>query len=361
MTKLNICGYSKAQLIALMESKGEKPFRAKQLFHWLYCRGETDFDKMTTLSKDFRRLLQENCVVKRPEIVVEQTAKDGTRKWLLRLDDGLEIETVFIPEEDRGALCISSQVGCNMACNFCHTGTMRVIRNLTAAEIVGQILIARDSYKEWPSPNDGNRMISNVVVMGMGEPLENYDAICAALKTVMDEEGIAISKRRITLSTCGIVPKIKQCGQDLGVNLAISLHAPSDELRNQIMPINYKYSLAELMQACREYPAANNARRITFEYIMLKDINDSEEHARQLVALTKNIPAKFNLIPFNPWAGSIYEPSSRNQQRRFAKILNDAGLSAPIRVTRGQDIDAACGQLKTAHAKKNLTKKDPES
>ncbi len=352
MTKINICGYTKPQLIGLMANLGQKAFRAKQLFHWLYCRGETNFDEMTTLSKDFRKILWENFTVKRPEIVAEQTAADGTRKWLLRLDDGLEVETVFIPEEDRGALCISSQVGCNMGCRFCHTGTMRVVRNLTSSEIVSQILIARDSYKEWPTPNDGTRMISNIVVMGMGEPLENYDAVCEALKTVMDEEGIAISKRRITLSTCGIVPKIKQCGEDLGVNLAISLHAPNDELRNQIMPINYKYSLAELMQACREYPAANNARRITFEYIMIKDINDKAEHAHELVALTKGIPAKFNLIPFNPWEGNFYEPSSRNQQRRFAKILNDAGLSAPIRVTRGQDIDAACGQLKTQYNKK---------
>lgn len=330
-----------------MVELGQKPFRAKQLFNWLYCHGETDFDKMTSLAKDFRKILSENFVISRPQIIEEQNSSDGTRKWLLRMDDGLEVEAVFIPEEDRGALCISSQVGCNMACRFCHTGTMRVVRNLTSAEIVSQILVARDSYKEWPTPNDGNRMISNIVVMGMGEPLENYEAVATALKTVMDEEGIAISKRRITLSTCGIVPKIKQCGQELGVNLAISLHAPNDELRNQIMPINYKYNLAELMQACREYPAANNARRITFEYIMLKDINDKAEHAHELVALTKGIAAKFNLIPFNPWPGSLYEPSSRNQQRRFAQILNDAGLSAPIRVTRGQDIDAACGQLKT--------------
>ncbi len=351
MTRINICGYSKQQLIELMAGLNQKPFRAKQLFHWLYCRGETDFDKMTTLSKDFRKLLSENFVVTRPKVIEEQTAKDGTRKWLLRMDDGLDVETVFIPEEDRGALCISSQIGCNMACRFCHTGTMKVVRNLTSAEIIGQILVARDSYKEWPSPNDGNRMISNIVVMGMGEPLENYKAICVALKTVMHEEGIAISKRRITLSTCGIVPKIRQCGEDLGVNLAISLHAPTDELRNQIMPINYKYSLKELMAACKDYPATNNARRITFEYIMLKDINDKAEHAYALIELTKNIPAKFNLIPFNPWEGSLFEPSSRNQQHRFAKILNDAGLSAPIRVTRGQDIDAACGQLKTKYTK----------
>ncbi len=353
MIKTNICGYSKQQLIALMEGLNEKPFRAKQLFHWLYCRGETDFDKMTTLSKEFRQLLAQHFIVRRPEILAEQKAKDGTCKWLLRMEDGLEVETVFIPEEDRGALCISSQVGCNMACRFCHTGTMKLARNLTSAEIVSQILVARDAYNEWLTPNDGKRMISNIVVMGMGEPLENYAAVSTALKTVMDEEGIAISKRRITLSTCGIVPKIEECGKDLGVNLAISLHAPNDELRNQIMPINYKYNLKELMEACRNYPAANNARRITFEYIMLKDINDKAEHAHELVKLTKGIPAKFNLIPFNPWEGSAYEPSSRNQQRRFAQILNDAGLSAPIRVTRGQDIDAACGQLKTQHKKDN--------
>ncbi|MFV0430650.1 MAG: 23S rRNA (adenine(2503)-C(2))-methyltransferase RlmN, partial [Alphaproteobacteria bacterium] len=285
------------------------------------------------------------------ESVEMQTSADNTRKWLLRFADGAEAEMVFIPEEDRGALCISCQVGCNMACSFCHTGTMKVARNLTAAEIIGQLLIARDSYDEWPSPNDGTRMISNIVMMGMGEPLENYEEVKKALLTIMDEEGISISKRRITLSTCGIVPKIKQCGEDLGVNLAISLHAPNDELRSQIMPINYKYSLKELMQACRDYPAANNARRITFEYIMLKDLNDTPEHAKELILLTKGIPAKFNLIPFNPWEGSFYEPSSRNAQRRFAQILNDAGLSAPIRVTRGQDIDAACGQLKSKSQK----------
>ncbi|MFV0321425.1 MAG: 23S rRNA (adenine(2503)-C(2))-methyltransferase RlmN [Alphaproteobacteria bacterium] len=352
MTKTNICGYTRTELKELMTSLNQKPFRAKQLFHWMYNQGETDFDKMTSLSKDFRTLLAENFVIERPEIVEMQTSADGTRKWLLRYADGVEAETVFIPEEDRGALCVSSQVGCNMACTFCHTGTMKVVRNLTAAEIISQVLIARDSYGEWPSPNDGTRMISNIVMMGMGEPLENYDEVKKALLTIMDEEGISLSKRRITLSTCGIVPEIKRCGEELGVNLAISLHATNDALRSQIMPINYKYSLNELMEACRTYPAANNARRITFEYIMLKDMNDSPAHARELVKLTKGVHAKFNLIPFNPWAGSFYEPSSRNAQRKFAQILNDAGLSAPIRVTRGQDIDAACGQLKTESTKR---------
>ncbi len=343
--KINICGYSRAELLALVASLGEKPFRAKQLFHQLYHRGASDFASMTNLSKDFRQKLANHYIIKRPEIITIQQADDGTRKWLLRLDDANQVEMVFIPEQDRGALCISTQVGCNMGCTFCHTGTMRTIRNLTHKEIIAQVLIARDSYDEWPSPNDGNRLISNIVVMGMGEPLDNYENTKIALETIMDAEGIAISKRRITLSTCGIVPKIHQCGKELGVNLAISLHAPNDPLRNQIMPINYKYSLKELMQACKDYPAANNARRITFEYIMIDGLNDRPEHAKELLQLIKGVHAKFNLIPFNPWQGSVFRPSSRNAQFRFAKILNDAGYSAPIRVTRGDDIDAACGQL----------------
>ncbi len=347
--KINICGYARADLLALVAALGEKPFRAKQLFHQLYYRGASDFAHMTNFSKDFRQKLTDHYIIKRPEIITMQQASDGTRKWLLKLDDGNQVEMVFIPEEDRGALCISTQVGCNMGCKFCHTGTMRTIRNLTYQEIISQILIARDSYNEWPSPNDGNRLISNIVVMGMGEPLDNYDNTKIALETIMDPEGIAISKRRITLSTCGIIPKIHQCGKELGVNLAISLHAPNEELRNQIMPINYKYPLADLIQACKDYPAANNARRITFEYIMINGLNDKPEHARELLQLIKGVHAKFNLIPFNPWEGSVYQPSSRNAQFRFAKILNDAGYSAPIRVTRGDDIDAACGQLNTKY------------
>lgn len=347
--KINICGSSRAELLALVTSLGEKPFRAKQLFHQLYNRGASNFTEMSNLSKEFREKLAAHCIIKRPEIVAMQQAEDGTCKWLLKFDDGNQVEMVFIPEEDRGALCISTQVGCNMGCKFCHTGTMRVIRNLTHQEIIAQILIARDCYDEWPSPNDGNRLISNIVVMGMGEPLDNYDNTKIALETIMDAEGIAISKRRITLSTCGIIPKIHQCGEELGVNLAISLHAPNDALRSEIMPINYKYSLKELIQACKDYPAANNARRITFEYIMIDGLNDQPEHARELITLIKGVHAKFNLIPFNPWEGSVYRPSSRNAQFRFARILNDAGYSAPIRVTRGEDIDAACGQLNTKY------------
>ncbi len=295
--KINICGYSRNELLQLTVDLGEKPFRAKQLFHQLYNRGAISFNEMSNLSKEFRQKLAETCEIKRPEIVALQESSDNTRKWLLKMDDGQMVEMVFIPEEDRGALCISTQVGCNMGCKFCHTGTMRVVRNLTHREIIAQILIARDSYGEWPSPNDGNRLISNIVVMGMGEPLDNYDNTKLALQTVMDAEGIAISKRRITLSTCGIVPKMHQCGEELGVNLAVSLHAPNEELRNQIMPINYKYSLQSVMDACRNYPAANNARRITFEYIMINGLNDTAEHARELVQLVDGIHAKLTLFP----------------------------------------------------------------
>ena len=342
----NLVGLSRDELKAEMAAIGEKPFRAKQLWHWIYHQGVTDFAEMTTLAKPLRTKLAETFVVWRPEVVREQTSSDGTRKWLLKLEDGNEVETVFIPEEDRGAVCVSTQVGCTLNCRFCHTGTQPLVRNLSAAEILGQYMVARDSYGEWPSPTD-ERLLSNIVVMGMGEPFYNYDEVAKALKIVMDPEGIAISKRRITLSTSGVVPLMERCGEELGIKLAISLHAPTDEVRNKIMPINKKYPLAELMAACRAYPGASNAKRITFEYILLDGINDSPEDARALAKLVKGIPAKFNLIPFNEWPGSPYKTPSVARAKAFSKILNDAGFSAPIRVPRGRDILAACGQLRS--------------
>ena len=343
----NLVGLSREQLADELALIGEKPFRAKQLWHWIYHQGITDFDEMTSIGKPLRKKLQAGYEVRKPEISLEQTSSDRTRKWLVKLEDGNEAETVYIPEEDRGAICMSSQIGCTLTCTFCHTGTQRLVRNLTPAEIVGQFMLARDSYGEWPTPQNGGRMISNIVMMGMGEPLLNYENVAIALKIIMDGEGIALSKRRITLSTSGIVPLIGKCGEELGVNLAVSLHAVTDELRDVLVPINKKYPLAELMEACRTYPGSNNARRITFEYVMLDGINDSEADARALVRLVKGIPAKFNLIPFNPWPGSAYECSKRETIKRFSEILLDGGYSAPIRVPRGRDIMAACGQLKS--------------
>ncbi len=342
----DLLGLSRTELVEEMASIGEKPFRAKQLWHWIYNQGVTDFQAMTTLAKPLRDKLAEGYRVSRPEASRVQTSVDGTRKWLLRFSDGNEAETVYIPEEDRGAVCVSSQVGCTLTCRFCHTGTQLLVRNLTPAEIVGQFMVARDSYEEWPSPSDGGRMISNIVLMGMGEPLFNYDNVAKALKIVMDGEGIAVSKRRITLSTSGVVPMIRRCGEELGVNLAVSLHAVTDEIRDGIMPINKKYPLAELMRALRDYPT-NNARRITFEYIMLKGVNDSLADARRLVKLVEGIPAKFNLIPFNKWPGAAYECSDMKDIQRFSDTLFEAGYSAPIRQSRGSDILAACGQLKS--------------
>ena len=297
-----------------------------------------------------REKLAENFVVGRPETVVAQTSADDTRKFLFRFRDGQEAETVYIPdpEEDRGAVCLSSQVGCTLSCSFCHTGTQRLMRNLGAAEIVGQFMAARDSYGEWPSPKgETPRLLSTIVLMGMGEPLYNYENVARAMRIVMDGEGIALSRRRITLSTSGVVPMMDRAGAELGVNLAVSLHAVRDELRDELVPLNRKYPIAELIAACRRYPAASNARRITFEYVMLKGINDSEADARLLVELIAGLPAKVNLIPFNPWPGSAYETSTAAAIRRFASIVMDAGYAAPVRTPRGQDILAACGQLKT--------------
>ncbi len=354
-TKTDLIGLSRDDLTGLMAGIGEKPFRAKQLWHWIYHRGETDFARMTTIAKPMRQTLAEQFIVGRPAISTEQTAKDKTRKWLFRFDDRNEAETVFIPEQDRGALCLSSQVGCTLTCTFCHTGTQTLVRNLSPAEIVGQVMVARDSYGEWPSIA-GDRLFTNIVLMGMGEPLFNYDNVATALKIIMDGDGIAISKRRITLSTSGVVPLIERCGAELGVGLAISLHAVTDELRDRIMPINKKYPLKELLAACRGYPGSSNARRITFEYVMLDGINDSPADAHQLVRLVKGIPAKFNLIPFNKWDGAEFNCSSGNAMNRFAAILNDAGYSAPIRTPRGRDILAACGQLKSASQREKLSR-----
>jgi 23S rRNA (adenine2503-C2)-methyltransferase len=346
----DLVGLSREELAAEMAAIGEKPFRAKQIWHWIYHQGETDFAKMTTIAGPMQAKLAERFVVDRPSIAMEQTSGDATRKWVFRFRDGQQVETVYIPsmDEDRGAVCISTQVGCTLSCRFCHTGTQKLVRNLGAAEIVGQFIAARDSYGEWPSPTDGAaRHLSNIVVMGMGEPLYNYENTAKALRIVMDHEGIGLSRRRITLSTSGVVPMMDRCGEELGVGLAVSLHAVTNELRDEIVPLNRKYPIEELLAACRRYPGASNARRITFEYVMLRGVNDSEAEARELVRLIRGIPAKVNLIPFNPWPGSPYLTSTSDAIRKFAAIVNDAGYSSPIRRPRGRDIQAACGQLKT--------------
>ncbi len=352
---IDLIGLSREDLLSEMTRMGEKPFRVKQIWHWLYNKGVTDFTKMSTLAKPLQARLAEEYVISRPQVVTEKNSTDGTRKWLLRFADGKEVETVYIPEEDRGAVCLSTQVGCQMGCRFCHTGTQGFQRNLTAGEIVGQFMAARDSYGEWPTPVDETRYLSNIVVMGMGEPLNNYDNLVKSMRILMDGEGLAISKRRITVSTSGIADKIPNLAKDLGIKLAISLHAPNDAIRNQIMPINRKYPLAELMKACKEYQQSCEHRQyITMEYVMLKGVNDSLDHARELIQLVKGLEVKFNLIPFNPWEGSPFEPSSNNTIHKFAKVLEDAYYAAPIRQSRGQDIMAACGQLKSLyHQQKN--------
>ena len=347
----DLVGLSRDELAAEMKAMGAEPFRARQLWHWIYHRGATDFAAMKTLAKSFRAELGERYVVGRPGVARALASVDGTRKWLLRYADGQEVECVHIPEEDRGTLCVSSQVGCTLTCKFCHTGTQRLVRNLTAAEIVGQVMLARDALGEWPSPQD-DRQLTNIVLMGMGEPLYNYENVATALKIVMDHEGLSLSRRKITLSTSGVVPMIARCGEELGVNLAISLHAVTDALRDVLVPLNKKYPLAALLDACRSYPGSSNARRITFEYVMLKDVNDSPAEAKELVRLLAGIPAKVNLIPFNPWPGAPYERSSEAAISRVADIVNAAGYSAPVRTPRGEDIMAACGQLKSASVKR---------
>jgi len=347
-TRRNLVGLSREDLKTTLVEAGLEPFRARQVWQWIYWHGVTDFGRMTNIAKRTRERLAELFVVERPEIVTEQRSTDGTRKWLLRFPDGNEAETVNIPEEDRGSVCISSQVGCTLTCSFCHTGTQPLVRNLSTAEIVGQFMVARDSYGEWPTPTETTRMLSNIVMMGMGEPLYNFDNVAAALRIVMDEQGIALSRRRITLSTSGVVPMIAKVGEVLDVNLAVSLHAVSDAVRDTLVPINRKWPIAQLLKACADYPGAKNSRRITFEYAMLKGVNDSDADARELVRLLAPLHAKVNLIPFNPWPGAPYECSSNNRMHRFAEIVNAGGLSAPIRTPRGRDIFAACGQLKSA-------------
>lgn len=326
--------------------------RAQQIWHWIYFRGAKSFDEMSNISKDMRAKLKQHFDVGRPEIIEALISKDGTRKWLMKFPDGQEVETVFIPEEDRGTLCVSSQVGCTLTCTFCHTGTQRLVRNLTATEIVMQLLVARDYLNEWPSPSEG-RLVSTIVLMGMGEPLYNFENVKKAMHIVMDDNGINLSRRRITLSTSGVVPEIYRCGEEMGVNLAISLHAVNDETRTKIMPINNKYPIDELMTACKNYAGIKNSRKITFEYILLKDVNDSDEDALNLVKLIKEykIPAKVNLIPFNPWPGSNYERPSNSRVAKFSDLIFSRGISAPVRTTRGEDILAACGQLKSESEK----------
>jgi 23S rRNA (adenine2503-C2)-methyltransferase len=346
-----LVGRDRADFAALMAEMGEKPFRANQLWHWVYGRGAQDFSAMTTLAKSFRAALRDRCSVARPAAAEDAQSADGTRKWLYRFDDNELVECVHIPAEDRGTLCVSSQVGCTLNCTFCHTGTQRLVRNLEAGEIVGQLMAARDSLGEW-ARGTHDRRITNIVMMGMGEPLYNYDNVAKALKIIMDPEGLQVSKRRITLSTAGVVPMMARCGEELGVNLAVSLHAVTDELRDQIVPLNRKYPIKELLAACRAYPGVHNARRITFEYVMLKGINDSPADAHELVRLLSRIPAKTNLIPFNPWPGSPFECSEPAAIAQFAEIVNAGGLAAPVREPRGRDIFAACGQLKTSSVRR---------
>ena len=346
----DLVGMTRDELGIELAAIGEKAFRVKQLWHWIYHQGVTDFTRMSSIARPLQEKLAERFVIARPEPVVVQTSTDDTRKFLFRFRDGQEAETVYIPDpvEDRGAVCISSQVGCTLSCRFCHTGTQTLVRNLGAPEILGQFMAARDSYGEWPSPKgDTPRLLSTIVLMGMGEHPYNYANVAKAMTIVMDGEGIGLSRRRITLSTSGVVPMMDRAGAELGVNLAVSLHAVRDELRDELVPLNRKYPIKELIAACRRYPGSSNARRITFEYVMLKGVNDSEAEARELVRLIAGLPAKVNLIPFNPWPGSKYETSTPAAVAKFARIVSDAGISAPVRTPRGRDILAACGQLKT--------------
>ena len=370
--RVDLIGLTRAELREALVAAGipdrQARMRASQLWGWIYNRGVTDFASMTDIARDTQALLAERFVVGRPEVALAQVSEDGTRKWLLRAPDGQEYEMVFIPDADRGTLCVSSQVGCTLNCRFCHTGTMKLVRNLTAAEIVGQVMLARDSLGEWPPSaersnqqrSDEGRMLTNIVMMGMGEPLYNFDGVKQALGIVMDASGLSLSKRRITLSTSGVVPMMARAGEEIGVNLAVSLHAVTKAVRDEIVPINRKYGIDELLKACAAYPGANNARRITFEYVMLKDKNDSDEDAYELVRLLKRyrIPAKVNLIPFNPWPGVAYECSDPDRIARFSDIIFRAGISAPVRTPRGRDIMAACGQLKSASEKVSRSELD---
>jgi 23S rRNA (adenine2503-C2)-methyltransferase len=361
--RVELVGLARDAIRDALEEAGLEPrqakLRAKQLWHWIYNRGVSDISLMTDIAKVQQPWIAERFIITRPEVIEAQVSTDGTRKWLLRTHDAHDYEMVFIPDADRGTLCVSSQVGCTLNCRFCHTGTMRLVRNLEPAEIVGQVMLARDALGEWPSAPEG-RMLTNIVMMGMGEPLYNFENVRDALKIVMDGDGLGLSKRRITLSTSGVVPMMARAGAEIGVNLAVSLHAVTKEVRDEIVPINRKYGIDELLAACAAYPGANNARRITFEYVMLKDKNDSDAEARELVRLIRHydLPAKVNLIPFNPWPGATYECSTPERIKSFSNIIFQGGISAPVRTPRGRDIDAACGQLKTASEKKSRAELD---
>ena len=352
---MNLVGLTRAQMRDVLIDCGTPEKQAKmrvgQIWQWIYEKGVRDFAVMSNLAKTYRAELAEHFVIEVPEVVSKQVSLDGTRKYLMRIAGGHEVETVYIPEEDRGTLCISSQVGCTLTCSFCHTGTQKLVRNLTTAEIVGQVLVARDDLGEWPeqgAPKNETRLLSNIVLMGMGEPLYNFDNVRDAMKIAMDPEGISLSRRRITLSTSGVVPEIAKTAQEIGCQLAISFHATTDEVRDKLVPINKKWNIAELLDALRTYPKVSNSERITFEYVMLKDVNDTDADARRLVKLIKGIPAKINLIPFNEWPGSPYERSDWSRIEAFANIIYKAGYASPIRTPRGEDIMAACGQLKSA-------------
>ena len=345
-SKTDLTGFTRQELEAKLIQFGLEPKLAKPLWNGMYVRGLTDFSQIESIAKRCQSRLAESFTIGRPSVVSEALSSDGTRKWLLQSLDGNRVESVIIPESDRGALCVSSQVGCTLSCSFCHTGTMKLVRNLTTSEIVGQVLNARDQLNEWGRPR-ADCVCTNVVLMGMGEPLFNYEQVARGLRIIMDGNGLGISRRRIMLSTAGVVPMINRVGEELGVNLAISLHAVRDKLRDVLVPLNKKYPIQELLQSCRDYPAASNARRITFEYVMLKGINDSDADAREFVRLLRGIHAKVNLIPWNPWPGAHYETSTSDRIRAFAKIINSAGYSAAVRATRGEDIMAACGQLKS--------------
>ena len=363
----NLVGLSREELRAALENAGttekQAKMRASQIWQWIYQKGVREFEQMTNLAKDYRIFLASNFTISIPEIVSKQISVDGTRKYLLRIAGGHEVETVYIPEQDRGTLCISSQVGCTLTCSFCHTGTQKLVRNLTTAEIIGQVMLARDDLGEWPeagvkNPPNQARLLSNIVLMGMGEPLYNFENVRDAMKIAMDPEGISLSRRRITLSTSGVVPEIARTATEIGCLLAISFHATTDDVRDKLVPINKRWNLEVLLDALREYPKVSNSERITFEYVMLKGVNDTDDDAYRLVELIKGIPAKVNLIPFNPWPGAPYERSSNNRIRAFSEIVYQAGYASPVRKPRGEDIFAACGQLKSATERARKSRKE---
>jgi 23S rRNA (adenine2503-C2)-methyltransferase len=366
--KINLVGLTREQMRAALIEHGTPEKQAKmrvgQIWQWIYQWGKRDFAEMTNLAKAYRAQLAEHFEIAIPEMVSKQMSTDGTRKYLVRIAGGHEVEVVYIPEEGRGTLCISSQVGCTLTCSFCHTGTQKLVRNLTAGEIVGQVMMARDDLEEWPvpgAPKDETRLLSNIVLMGMGEPLYNFENVRDAMKIAMDPEGISLSRRRITLSTSGVVPEIARTAEEIGCLLAVSFHATTDEVRNKLVPINKRWNIEALLNALRDYPRLTNSERITFEYVMLKDVNDSDEDAHRLVELIKGIPAKVNLIPFNEWPGAPYKRSSNNRIHAFANIIYQAGYASPIRTPRGEDILAACGQLKSATERARKSRKQIEA